>query len=170
MQIGGMQGLDQSINYLVNMKVPRALMGEKGNQLVNNLVTQVNNKGVPIKIGEIVNLDLQLGGFFSSPTVKTNLQQGVTNLADQLKQQATDFAKAKIDSTKQAITSAVKDTIASVKKQVINVARDEVSKQIFPDKTTNADSSKTKVNAKKSVTGLLNNVLKKKAKDSTAKQ
>jgi hypothetical protein len=37
-------------------------MGDKGNQLLNNLVTQVNSKGVPVQVGETVNLNLKLGG------------------------------------------------------------------------------------------------------------
>ena len=30
MEIGGMHGFDQSLDYIINMKVPRALMGDKG--------------------------------------------------------------------------------------------------------------------------------------------
>lgn len=166
MEIGGLQGLDQSLDYVINMKLPRTLMGDKGNQLVNNLVTQVNNKGIPVKVGETINLNLKLGGFFTNPTVKTDLKEGAENLADQLKQQATDFVKAKVDSTRQAVTSAVKDTIASVKQQAIQAAKEEVAKQLLGGKTDGTDSTKTKVDPKESVKGLMNNLFKKKAKDS----
>ncbi len=169
MEIGGLQGFDQSIDYVINMKLPRSLMGDKGNNLVNNLVSQVNNKGVPLKVGETVNLNLKLGGFFNSPTVKTDLKQGVENLADQLKQQAVDFAKAKIDSTKTAITSAVKDTIASIKQQAISAAKDELAKQLPGTKNAGGDSSKPKLDPKESAKGLINNLFKKKVKD-TIKQ
>jgi hypothetical protein len=169
MEIGGLQGFDQSLNYAINMKLPRTLLGDKGNQLVNNLVTQVNSKGVPIKVGDIVNLNLKLGGFLKSPTIKTDLKQGTENLADQLKQQVTDFAKAKIDSTKQAITSAVKDTIASVKKQAVALAKDELAKQVFGNKSGTADSAKTTAKPQESVKGLMNNLFKKKAKDTSIK-
>lgn len=169
MEIGGLQGFDQSLDYVINMKLPRALMGEKGNQLVNNLVSQVNSKGVPVKVADIINLNLKLGGFLSSPTVKTDLKQGAVNLAEEMKQQALDFAKAKIDSTKQAVTSAVKDTIASVKKQALEAAKDELLKQIPGNNNSSADSSKPKPKPEESVKGLLNNILKKKAKDTAVK-
>jgi hypothetical protein len=168
MEIGGLQGFDQSLDYVINMKLPRALMGEKGNQLVNNLVTQVNSKGVPVKLGDVVNLNLKLGGFFNSPTVKTDLRQGAANLADDLKQQAMDFAKAKVDSTKQAVTSAVKDSIASVKKQALDAAKDELAKQLLGNKKT--DSSKPTPKPGESVKGLFNDLLKKKKKDTTTRQ
>jgi len=168
MEIGGMQGFDQSLDYVVNMKLPRALMGEKGNQLVNNLVNQVNSKGVPLKVGEVVNLSILLGGSFTSPTVKTDLKQGAANLAEQMKQQALDFAKTKFDSTKHAITSAVKDTIAAVKKQAIDAAKDQLVKQVLGDKNA-GDTSKQKTKPIESVKGLVNDLFKKKTKDTAAK-
>lgn len=169
MEIGGLQGFDQSLDYVINMKIPRSMMGDKGNQLVNNLVSQVNAKGVPVKLGETVNLNLKLGGFLKSPVIKTDLKQGAENLADQLKQQVTDFAKAKIDSTKQAVTSAVKDTIASVKKQAIAVAKEELAKQVFGGANA-TDTTKPKPKPQESIKGLMNNLLKKKPKDTTVKQ
>ena len=169
MEIGGLQGFDQSLDYVINMKIPRAMMGDKGNQLVNNLVSQVNAKGVPVKLGETVNLNLKLGGFLKSPVIKTDLKQGAENLAEQLKQQVTDFAKAKIDSTKQAVTSAVKDTIASVKKQAIAVAKEELAKQVFGSGNA-TDTTKPKPKPQESIKGLMNNLLKKKSKDTAVKQ
>ena len=51
MEIGGLQGIgfDEGINYAINLKLPRALMGTQGNQFVDNLVTAVNSKGIPVK-------------------------------------------------------------------------------------------------------------------------
>jgi hypothetical protein len=171
MEVGGLQGFDQSLDFIVNMKLPRALMGTQGNQLVNNLVTQINSKGVPVQVGDIVNLNLKLGGFIKSPTIKTDLKQGAANLADQMKQQVTDFAKAKIDSTKQAVTIAVKDTVKSLKNQALNAAKEELAKQLGGgDKNAATDSSKTKMNPKESLKGLMNNLLKKKVKDTASKQ
>ncbi|MGB8192973.1 MAG: AsmA-like C-terminal region-containing protein, partial [Chitinophagaceae bacterium] len=112
MEIGGMHGFDQSLDYLINLKIPRVLMGEKGNQFVNNLVTQVNNKGVPVKVSDVVNLNVKMGGTIQNPQLKTDLKQSATNLADDMKQQVTDFVKQKVDSTKLAVKSAVRDTLA----------------------------------------------------------
>lgn len=165
MEIGGFQGFNQSIDYLVNLKLPRSMMGTQGNQLVNNLVTQANSKGVPLQIGETVNLNLQVGGTFTNPTVKTDLKKGTEQLADQLKQQATDFVKAKADSAKKAVTSAVKDTIASVKKQAIDVAKEELNRRL--QGSSSSDSTKPKVNSGESLKGLVNDLFKRKKKDTT---
>jgi len=141
-EIGGMHGLDQSLDYVVNLKLPRSMMGEKGNQYINDLVTQVNDKGVPVKVAEVVNLHVLLGGTITNPVFKTDLKQSASSLAADLKQQATDFAKQKIDSTKTAVTTTVKDTIASVKKQAADIAKEELRKQLAGEKDTTGSTSK----------------------------
>ncbi len=167
-EAGGLQGFDQSLDYTVNLKLPRTLMGTKGNQLVNNLVSDLQKKGIPVNPGEVVPLTLKVGGYITSPTVSVDLKQGANNLVENMKQQALDFAKAKIDSTRQAVTTAVKDSIASVKKQAVEAAKTEVLKQITGGK--NSDSNAPKAKPEESVKGLLNNLFKKKAKDTGAKQ
>jgi hypothetical protein len=173
MEIGGMHGFDQSMDYVINMKVPRALMGEKGNQFVDNLVTQVNNKGVPVKVSDIVNLHVKMGGTLTNPQISTDLKQSATNLADDLKQQAADFAKQKIDSTKTAVRTAVKDTLASVKDQAKQALQDELKKQIFSKKDSTGSSSPDPRKAiQESGKGLIENLnpfkKKKKQADTTA--
>ena len=167
MEIGGLQGFDQSLDYTINLKLPRALMGTQGNQLVNNLASAVNAKGIPLNIGETVNLKLDMGGTIKSPSIKVDLKQTGETLATQMKEQVKEFVQAKIDSAK----SAAKDTLNSIKKQLGEAAKEELSKQLFGKKDTAADSTAVPKNAtekaKESVKGLLNNVLKKKAKDTT---
>jgi len=173
MEIGGVHGFDQSLDYIINMKVPRALMGDKGNAFVNNLVSQVNNKGVPVKLGDVVNLKVNMGGTIANPVLKTDLKQAAGSLAEDLKQQATDFAKAKIDSTKKAVTGAVKDTIASLKKQAVQTAGEELKKQLFGKDTSNAGNADGKKNIGESAKGLLQNLSpfkKKKPADTTQHQ
>ncbi|HYF30585.1 MAG TPA: AsmA-like C-terminal region-containing protein [Chitinophagaceae bacterium] len=176
MEIGGMHGLDQSLEYLVNLKVPRAMMGEKGNQFVNNLATQVSNKGVPVKISDVVNLNVKIGGTLSNPQLKTDLKQSATNLADDLKQQAQDFAKQKIDSTRTAVKTAVKDTLASAKKQVTDALKDELHKQLSgkKDSTSTSGSSDPKKKLEETGKGLIDNLnpfkKKKQQADTTKKE
>jgi hypothetical protein len=168
MEIGGLQGIDQSLDYVINMKVPRALMGDKGNTLLNNLITQVNQKGIPVNIGETVNFNVKMGGTLKNPTFKTDLKEAAGNTADQLKQQAVAFAQAKIDSSKKAF----KDTVSSVKKQLANTIQEELKKRMQGNKdsaqvkSNGIDSSKKRI--EEAGKGLLKDLLKrKKPVDST---
>jgi hypothetical protein len=168
MEIGGLQGFDESLDYTINLKLPRALMGVQGNQLVNNLASAVSAKGISVNVGETVNLKLDMGGTIKSPSIKVDLKQSGESLAAQMQEQVKEFAQAKIDSAK----TAAKDTLTAIKKQLGDAAKEELSKKLFGTKDTTAipDSAATPKNptqqTKESVKGLLNNVLKKKVKDS----
>jgi homoaconitase/3-isopropylmalate dehydratase large subunit len=48
MQVGGMHGIDQSIDYIVAMKLPRKYMGNNGNTLINDMASAANNKVIQL--------------------------------------------------------------------------------------------------------------------------
>lgn len=169
MEIGGLQGfgLDEGINYAINLKLPRALMGTQGNLFVDNLLKTANTKGIPVKIGETVTLKMAMGGTIKNPTLKVDLKQSTEKLADQMQQQVKDFAQAKIDSAKKAAS----DTLKSVRKQLEIAAMEELRKKMQQKKDTAAVKDSTPVKnpqdkTKESIKGLFDNILKKKKKDS----
>lgn len=161
MQIGGTHGFNQSLDYVIQMKLPRKYLGAHGNELINNLVTQASNKGVPVNVGDVVNLDIKMGGSLTDPTIKTDLKNVAADASDQLKQQAVDFAKAKIDSTK----SAVKDSAKVVKQQVVSGLKEEAKKQIFASKDSAVSKpsvAETKKTAESTIKNTLGSFIKKK--------
>ncbi|HUQ65823.1 MAG TPA: AsmA-like C-terminal region-containing protein [Flavitalea sp.] len=160
MEIGGMHGFDQSIDYAIHLKIPRALIGTKGNQLVNDLAAKISSKGVPVKLGETVNLNVKMLGTLTNPDIRFDLKEGATSIADDIKEQAKDFAQARIDSSKKAI----KDTVESVKRELVKQAGDKLKEQLFRKKdTTASDSVKTRPvkpedKLKESGKGLIENI------------
>jgi hypothetical protein len=165
MQIGGMHGFDQSLDYAVQMKVPRKYLGTEGNKLLNNLASQAAGKGIPVKPGEVVNLNIKLGGKITDPTIKTELKEVAGDAIKDMQQQAVDFAKAKIDTVKQT----VKDTLTSVKNQVVKDLKEEAKNKLFGNKdslnTNNLDSTKKKT--EQTIKNTLNNLFNKKKKPAT---
>jgi hypothetical protein len=162
MEIGGTHSFTQDMDYTVNMKIPRALIGAAGNNLINNITAQATAKGLPVKVSDIINVQVKVGGSIKNPSIKTDLKQSANSLAQDLKQQATAFVQNKIDSTKAAVTSAIKDTVKAVKQQVINDLKNEAIKQIFKTgDTTNNDPKKKVEEAGKNLLKDLNPFKKK---------
>jgi hypothetical protein len=163
-----MHGLDQSLDYVINMKVPREKLGAKTNQLVNDLAAKASSKGIAINPGEIINLKINLGGSISKPTITTDLKGAATSLADDLKQQAGAFAaekKAAADSVVAAAKQAAKDTLQSVKKQLVQDAGKALKDQLLggkKDSTATKDSLSTRQKAEEAGKGLLKGLFKKK--------
>jgi hypothetical protein len=169
MQIGGMHGLDFSMDYAVQMKLPRKYLGTQGNNLLNGLAAQAGSKGIPVKLGDVVDLNIKLGGSMSNPTIKTDLKEVAGDAIKDLKQQATDFAKAKADTAKQTL----KDSLNVVKNQVVNGLKDELKNKLLGNKdsvkTNSADDTKKKT--EQTIKNTLGNLLNKKKKptaDSTS--
>jgi hypothetical protein len=166
MEIGGLHGLTQNMDYTINMKVPRAMMGDKANNVISSLTAQAANKGVAINVNDIVPIQVKLGGNIKSPTIKTDLKQTATSLAQDISKQATDFAKAKADSAK----AAIRDTVNAAKKALFQSAKDELAKKLLAqkDSTTN-NSNDPKKTLEEKGKGLLKNLnpFKKKVVDTT---
>ncbi|MFT3701618.1 MAG: AsmA-like C-terminal region-containing protein [Agriterribacter sp.] len=170
MEIGGMHGLDQSIDYGIAMKLPRSLIGSQGNALIDNLAKQANSKGIPVKLSDFINLNVKMGGTLTNPQIKTDLKDAGGDMAADLKKQAADFAQQKIDSAKKEL----KDSANAVKNQVIKDLKDDITKQILSggkkDSTGSKPLENTGKNAEQTIKNTLNNLLKKKSKDTAQKQ
>jgi hypothetical protein len=166
MEVGGSHGFDQTLDYTINLKIPRSELGTEANTLVNNAVARVNSKGIPAKLSDIISLNVKMGGTVTNPAIKTDLKDAMSSTAGSLKQQASDFVKAQVDSAKQQ----VRDTAAAIKKQIVKNASDELKRQLTGQKDTNAlvqtnslDDSKKKVeDAGKE---LMNSLFNKKKKE-----
>lgn len=162
MEIGGKHGLDQSIDYAINMKVPREKLGSKANALVNNLATQASNKGIPVKISDMISFKVNMGGSMTNPTVKTDLSGTGSSLADEMKDQAKELVEAK--------KAAVKDSLQSIKNQakeeVKQEVKNQIAKQVFgqKDSTSTADSAQKnpKQKAEDAAKGLIKGLFNKK--------
>lgn len=93
--LSGSTGLDQTINYTGKVAIPRSALGA-GNTAVNSLLAQANTKaGTNVKVSDIINVNLGLGGTFTNPTITTNLADIVKDEANSVKDQLKDEATAK---------------------------------------------------------------------------
>jgi AsmA-like C-terminal region len=100
MDISGSHGFDQSLNYDINLKVPRKDLGAKGRTWVKQIVTQAAYKGIPVQLTDQVNVNVVMAGTINSPVVKANMNEELDNAAADLKTQVDHFVKTKIDSAK----------------------------------------------------------------------
>lgn len=169
MEVGGMHGIDQSIDYGIAMKLPRSIVGNQGNALINNLAQEASSKGIPVKLSDFINLNIKMGGTISDPQLKTDLKDVAGDLTADLKQQAVDFAKQQADSAKQRL----KDSVESIKNQAIKDIKEDITKQILGGKDSSGSNEKpleaAKKNAEQAVKNTLKDLLNKK-KDTSKKQ
>jgi AsmA-like C-terminal region len=146
MEIGGSHGFDQSLDYMINLKVPRSQLGDKGNVFVKNVVTQAADKGIPIKLRESVSMNVKLGGTINNPDVKPDMDAVVDNAATDLKKEVNDFVNAKLDSARQQL----RNPTASVKKKLFLQTTYKSKTNLKAKKTSkSAHKNSTRTNGKK---------------------
>ncbi len=162
MEIGGLHGIDQSIDYQVNMKIPRALMGAKGNEYLNKLAVQASTNGVQVKMNETVNLAVKMGGTITNPVLTTDLRQTTQALADDLKKQTTDFVQTRVDSTKKA----ARDTAVVIRDKMIADTKEALVNQLTGTKDSTGSKglsiNDNKKRIEKAGNDLFKNAFKKK--------
>ncbi|RYY86514.1 MAG: hypothetical protein EOO15_14320 [Chitinophagaceae bacterium] len=165
LEAGGLHGFDQTLEYVLNLKVPRSKMGTAANNYVNGLVAQASSRGIPLKVGETVNLKINVGGTIRNPQIKTALKESGASLAQELKTQATDLIKAKADSAR----NTLRDSLNAVKNQLAEEAKRKLLNSITGTKDTTAAGGNEDIRKKAENTGrsILKGLFGKKEKDTT---
>jgi hypothetical protein len=69
MNIGGDQGLDQTLNYLIKTQIPRADLGSSVNSLIDNLSAQAAVFGITYKPADLIKVNVRVSGTFTRPEV-----------------------------------------------------------------------------------------------------
>lgn len=122
--VSGFSRLDQSLDYLLAIEIPRKAFGNATNDFVNSLTGKAQQKGVNVNINEKIKFDVQIIGTFSNPVFKTGLKDKATNLVDNAKEQI----KEKVEEVKQEVITTVKEgatkAIAEAKKKADAIITD----------------------------------------------
>ncbi|HZZ76765.1 MAG TPA: AsmA-like C-terminal region-containing protein [Puia sp.] len=103
MEIAGSHGFDQSVDYGISLKVPRSQLGNRGSNFVKHVVEQAAVKGIPVKLQDAVNMNVQVCGTINNPDVKEDMDAVVDHAATNLKKEIDDFVNAKLDSARQLL-------------------------------------------------------------------
>jgi hypothetical protein len=158
LNLSGSTGLDQTIAYLGTIAVPRKDLGS-ANSALDGVLAQLNQKsGTNIKLNEMVNIGLKLGGTFTKPTVTTNLADIVKNEASSLKNQLSD----ELNKKKKELEEQAKAEIEKQKKELETKAKaeaDRLKKEAEAKAKAEVDKAKNKLEeeAKKKLKGLFGN-------------
>ena len=111
----GITGLDKDMNFHFKITVPRNEFGS-ANKALDNLIQQANAKSpVPVKLGDMVDVDVFITGTMMKPEIKTNLR---------------DMANKALDDARDALIKRAQDSLNNVKLQAEARLREEAQKAI----------------------------------------
>jgi vacuolar-type H+-ATPase subunit H len=73
MNVTGSNGLDQSLQYALRLRVPRSELGAEADRAVAGLVSRAGRAGVDLQAASEIELGIQLAGTVTNPSVKTDV-------------------------------------------------------------------------------------------------
>ena len=129
LNIAGSSGLDQTIDYVVKMKIPSKLLGAAGAGVISGLTSQLNKNGANYNAGETISVNALVGGVVSSPTVKlsmadmgNNLKSAVKDAIDNTKDRAIEKGKEEARKRAEQILASAQNQANLIKQESRNLA------------------------------------------------
>jgi hypothetical protein len=117
MNVSGSNGLDQSLKYALQLRVPRSALGGGASQAIGGLVSKAGQAGIDLNAAAEIPLGIQLGGTITNPSVKADvgsLASSVTQGAGKAVQQA---AKKKVSAEATRLVQQAEQRASDIRQQ-----------------------------------------------------
>ncbi len=142
-EIGGKQGIDQSLDFKINLKIPRSEIGAQANQLVNGLSALAGANGVNINLNEIININGLITGTIQDPKISLDLKSQAKDAIQDVKEQVKEKVKEEVDKAK-------KQAIEEAKKQAEKIINEATAQAENIKKTAQQTATTVRSEGKKS--------------------
>jgi hypothetical protein len=139
--IGGSNGFDQSIDYVMSLKIPKDAFGGAASGVLNGLVSSANSKGANFTVGDVIPVDVKIGGTVLSPKISTDLSKAGARAMEDLK----TAAKAEFDKKKAEAEEKVKAELDKKKAEAdarVQAEKEKLQKEVDAKKKAAEDSAK----------------------------
>lgn len=105
--MGGDQGIDQTMNYEMDMKIPRSDLGGTAQNAINQVTSLAASQGINIDPGETIDVKFLVTGTFSEPKIRPVFEEGLKNMTEEVKEQVQDIIEEKVEEAKEEIRDDV---------------------------------------------------------------
>jgi hypothetical protein len=122
MNVAGSNGIDQSMEYTLGLKVPRSLLGGGANQAIAGLVSKAGQAGVDLSSAPEIPLQIQLGGTVTNPVVKADVGSLTTSVAQGAQQAVKQAVTEKVDSAAMRAVQAAQQQAAAIRQRADSLA------------------------------------------------
>jgi hypothetical protein len=116
--VSGSNGLDQSLQYTLGLRVPRSLMGGGANSAIAGLVSKAGGAGIDLSAAPEIPLGIQLAGTVTNPSVKVD----VSSVASSVKEGVQQAATQKVSAEAAKLVQEAEQRAASIRKEAQGLA------------------------------------------------
>lgn len=169
-KIGGKTGLDQTIDYAINLEIPRAEFGGAANTALNSMMAKANSAGFKGALGDQIPVAIRVRGTFADPKVSTDIRQQANDVMGDLKKQAEEKAREELEKRKKELEDRANAEKERMKKEAEDKLRKEQDRlkteadkaKAEAERKAREEAEKAKKKAEEEAKKGLNNLLKRK--------
>jgi hypothetical protein len=121
----GDQGIDQTMNYEMLMKIPRTELGSTAQEGMDQLSSLAAAQGIQLDPGETVDVKFLVTGTFKDPEIKPVFEEGVRNITNQVKEQVKEQVEEKVEEVKEEVKQEVKEEVDRQAEKILSEAQDK---------------------------------------------
>lgn len=130
-KVYGTSGFDETIDYVMELNMPRSVLGKEAGALIDKLSGAAANLGVNYNMAEIIPVNLFITGTVTDPVVKTGLRNATGQAVDDLKNKAKEALEQKRREAEAKIRKEMEKQLAAAKIQagkLIDEAKNQAGK------------------------------------------
>lgn len=114
-KVGGSNGFDQTIDYVMTLEIPRNALGASFNNAVSSVLGKT---GGAVNVGDKLDLSIFFKGTVKDPKVETNLKDMAKDVMEDIKTQVKDTIQKTINQAKEDVSARVE----AEKKKILDEA------------------------------------------------
>ena len=124
MQVSGSNGLDQSLDYLLQLPVPRSALGADASQAIAGIVSKAAGAGLDLQGASTIPLGIRLTGTVTNPSIDTEIGKAATAAVEDAKQAVQEAAEQKVE----AVVDSAKLRAAAQAQRLVAEAEQQAAK------------------------------------------
>lgn len=99
--IAGSTGFDQTLDYKMDMSIPRSEFGANANEMLTGMLNKANSQaGTSFELGDLVHVRANVGGTITDPKIETDLKEQMGDLKNEIKEEVKQKVEEKIQEVK----------------------------------------------------------------------
>ncbi|MBA2459186.1 MAG: hypothetical protein H0V43_09575, partial [Gemmatimonadales bacterium] len=122
MNVSGSNGLDQSLQYALRLRVPRSELGDAASRAVAGLVSRAGSAGIDLQAAQEIELGIQLAGTVTNPSVKVDAGSVVASAKEEVTQAVREAATEKLSAEAARLVQEAEQRAAAIRQEAQTLA------------------------------------------------
>jgi AsmA-like C-terminal region/AsmA family len=122
MDVSGSNGLDQSLQYNLGLKVPRSMLGGEASQAIGGLISKAGKAGIDLSAAPEIPLGIQITGTVTDPTIKADLGSLTSSVKQGAEQAVKQAVTEKVDTAAARLVAEAEQKAAAIRQQAESLA------------------------------------------------